>query len=399
MMELELAGVFFMGIFKGKDELIKSLLKAQRPEDKKGIEAEIEVGELLGKYLPENTYIIAQPEIGELQPDLLVISPKYGFRLIEIKNHKCTYIDEVLSNGVLKTRYGTRNPLNQVRLHAEGLKRYLESNYPYFKLNDPYRNIGYCVIHRGFSKREFEYKFADQLNKWDVEVRNVYFKKHLFYEEINKNFDRKLADASKYPNVKFSLTKQQIGKIVENIKTTTTKRFDDTFYEKIDKQEEKLTSVNNEVLKLKEEFQEYKYSNTVNEVHKNNTPVKRNVVKLVAFPLLGILLISLALLLSNNFKQSTGIYESIAIANSFENLKDMQEEYVKLNAKVERFYYDSNSGTKFLTLTDGQSRLEAVIFSDTKVPFINEGDTLTIVGYIQPTKDQKGIELKITGIE
>lgn len=117
-----------MAIFNGREALVKSLSEAKRPEDRKGLEGEIRIGDILAKYLPSNTYIIAQPNIGEMQPDFLIISPEFGFRIIEIKNFNIRYINKVHSNGLLVTEYDHRNPLNQVKQHVQALSNYLVSN-------------------------------------------------------------------------------------------------------------------------------------------------------------------------------------------------------------------------------------------------------------------------------
>jgi hypothetical protein len=120
-----------MAIYLGKEQLQNSLHLAKRQEDIKGINGEIRVGDLLDQYLPDDTYLIAQPEIGNYQPDFLIISPRYGFRIIEVKNISLSSISNIQSNGNLATRYGSRNYLNQVRAHVDDLKSYLLSNHPY----------------------------------------------------------------------------------------------------------------------------------------------------------------------------------------------------------------------------------------------------------------------------
>jgi hypothetical protein len=162
-----------MAIFVGREQLIDSLIAAQRTQDKIGLEGEIKVGDLLANFLPNDTYLIAQPEIGESQPDFLVISPSFGFRLIEVKNLRLNSIQSVQSNGWIGTTFGNRSPLSQVRSHVEELKNYLISNHAY--LGDPYKMIGYCVVYAGFSKVEFENKFRQVIDSWSSEHKNDFF--------------------------------------------------------------------------------------------------------------------------------------------------------------------------------------------------------------------------------
>jgi len=86
------------------------------------------------------------------------------------------------------------------------------------------------------------------------------------------------------------------------------------------------------------------------------------------------------------------------VLKSFSNLERYIGDYIKLQAKVKRFYYDAESGTKFLTLSDGWHEIEAVIFKNTKVPYIKEGELYLLEGFIQLSKEEKDIELKVIKI-
>ena len=382
-----------MAIFKGRDELIKSLQEAKRNQDKKGLEAEIKVGDILRKYLPESTYIIAQPDIGELHPDFLIIDPEYGFRLVEVKNININNIDGILSNGVLQTRFGNRNPLTQVKSHVDGLKNYLIANYPNLGLGDPYKSIGYCVIHLGFSKRSFEYKFAKQLNTWSAEDKRDYFKYHLFSEQLDSGIVNAIERATKFYVKGNSLTNNAKMEIVEGIKVSHSKIDEDGYFERFNEHEEKIALVNAELNQIKESMQSYQIKSKQEEMIVEK---KRNKFTFLIYPTIVALFIIGFIV----FKALDGEeFRTEKVLSSFESLDERTESYIEVQAKVTRFYYDSNSGTKFLTLSDGELEMEAVIFKGTKVPFIEEGDTYVFEGYIQHTKDQKGNELKITGIQ
>ncbi|WP_442598105.1 NERD domain-containing protein [Neobacillus sp. D3-1R] len=382
-----------MAIFKGRDDLIKSLQEAKRNQDKKGLEAEIKVGDILKKYLPENTYIIAQPDIGELHPDFLIINPHYGFRIVEVKNININNIEGILSNGVLQTRFGNRNPLAQVKSHVDGLKNYLISNHPNLGLGDPYKSIGYCVIHLGFSKRSFEYKFANQLNKWSSEDKRDYFKYHLFSEQLDSGIVNAIERATKFQVKGYSLTDNAQMEIVESIKVSHIKMDEDGYFERFNDHEEKIALVNAELNQIKKNMQSYQINSKQEEMIVGK---KRNKFIFLIYPII----IALFIIGFTVFKAlDADEIGTEKVLSSFESLDDRTEGYIEVKAKVTRFYYDSNSDTKFLTLSDGELEIEAVIFKNTKVPFIEEGETYIFEGNIQPSKNQKGNEIKITGIQ
>jgi aspartyl/asparaginyl-tRNA synthetase len=108
-------------------------------------------------------------------------------------------------------------------------------------------------------------------------------------------------------------------------------------------------------------------------------------------------------LLNSNLPKEIGGYDTAGtksvIIEELSFNKNQIGDHVKVQASVARFYFDDDSGTKFLTLTDGKQSLDAVIFKDTKVPYLHEGDTLVFEGYIQSSRDLNGVELKVTDIE
>lgn len=158
-----------MGKFIGRDMLLDHIeqFPNRTSNEIKGLRGEIEVGDLLAKYLPDDTFIIAQPTIGKYEPDFLVISPRYGFRIIEVKNWSLNIIKGVQTNGTFTILSNTDSPLQQVRKHAEDLKGYLSSSHP--DIGDPYKLIGYATIQYGFSRRDIDVftKTWDDKNSYD----------------------------------------------------------------------------------------------------------------------------------------------------------------------------------------------------------------------------------------
>lgn len=99
-----------MAIYIGRDELInaRNKLTSLTQSDLKGLDAEIKVGDLLAGYLPEDTYLIAHPVIGNYEPDFLVISPqtigkyyKYQTQGPSTREYDMSLQDEQYSNALI----------------------------------------------------------------------------------------------------------------------------------------------------------------------------------------------------------------------------------------------------------------------------------------------------------
>ncbi|MEC5423387.1 nuclease-related domain-containing protein [Virgibacillus sp. C22-A2] len=79
------------------------------------------------------------PQIGKYEPDFLVISPKYGFRLIEVKNWSLNPINTAKTSGGLTIGKKVQNPLFQARKFVDDLNGYLTSYYE--QLPNLYKSI------------------------------------------------------------------------------------------------------------------------------------------------------------------------------------------------------------------------------------------------------------------
>jgi hypothetical protein len=383
-----------IAIFKGRDELEKSLQEAKRYQDKRGLEAEIKVGDILSEYLPENAYIIAQPNIGELQPDFLIIHPHYGFRLVEVKNISINNINGIFTNGVLQTRFGNKNPLTQVKSHVDGLKNYLVANHPHLGLGDPYKSIGYCVIYLGFSRSSFEYKFANQLNKWSPEDKKNYFKYHIFAEQLDINVANAIERATKFQIQGYYLTNHLINEILESIKVSDINMDEDGHFDRYNDYEEKIAHVNAELNQIKENMQSY-----VIDSNQEKLRIGKKSKAFLIYPMIVVLILCGIIVVKMLNADDIGVDK---VLSNFESLNERQGDHgnhVEVQAKVTRFYYDSNSGTKFLTLSDGELEIQAIIFENTNVPFIEEGETYIFEGKLQPSKEHDGNEIIISGLQ
>ena len=413
-----------MGQIIGLKSLEEMHKKAIRLSDQKGMSAELEVANKLKEYLPADTYIISQPKIGSLQPDFLVISPQYGFRLIEVKNFRLDYIDAVLSNGVLKTRYKNINPIGQVQSHVEALRNFLLSNFKSIFPDDIYREIGYCVIHIGFTQETFGKKFNQTIGQWSQREQQDFFKHHLFGDQLNRSIESLLKKATKFPYHKHSLKPSDIHAIVESIQISDTykdnldyvelkqeqdqvRQYVSDEFEKMKKELESLrnekaqgTGNDKEIAALKNEWEDYK-----NQQSKETQPPQKKNKSFMGIIALGAAIAIGAFIFFINTETPETVQdtdqaqeqtkESPVKISDFENRIG---DTVEIDGKVEHFFYHSDSGTKFLTLSDASDSVEAVIFRDTEVPFVNEGSTYSFKGYIQETPDGSSVELVITGI-
>lgn len=354
-----------MAIYIGKEQLEQSLNLFKRENEVKGLEGEIKVGELLDQYLPDDTYLIAQPEIGDYQPDFLVISPRYGFRIIEVKNHSLSGINNVQSNGNFINKHRSQNYINQVRAHVDDLKSYLLSNHPY--LGDTHRMIGYCVVNIGFTKGEFETRFKVQIDSWDETHTLDFFKYHLFVDQLNGHIDITIGQATKFPNHRVqSLTSPRIKEIASNLKIGEVTK---SSYEDLGN----LVSTIEGSSTVKSE-----------EVEKKKSVLGKWIVPIVVVIMLPVFIFY--------FYSNTN--------DSGVNLDRIEEhigETIRLEAEVIKFYYDTSSHTKFLTLRSETGTIKAVIFENVKVPYINEGETYTFTGLVQTYNSD--IELKVENVE
>lgn len=399
-----------MGKFIGRDMLLDHFdqVASRTRNELKGLKGEIEVGDLLARYLPDDTYIIAQPTIGRSQPDFLVISPQYGFRLIEVKNWSLNNIKGIQTNGTFEILSKTDNPLQQVRIHADDLKGYLSSNHS--NLGDPYKLIGYVTIQYGFNRMDIE-SFSW---KWDEKNANDFFTFHLFKDELNSLLDKRLASASKYRTG--GVPENWIEDIVRNIRVSNKKLSDSEINlmirsEEMDRTANELKELTEKTKQMIEDQKKITTTQNMDIAKRTNEPHwdsqvnrkgKGNLVKVIIL-ILGLAIISLFIIniyggnKSKTYRNSVSGYDDEAYqAPNIQQAFLKQDNLVKVNAKVESFQYDSVSGNKILKLKADSFSFDAIIFKDTKTPFINEGEIYTFRGVTQEYKGK--IELKITNV-
>lgn len=198
----------------GRDFLIDTLQNSSG-HDKKGIEGELLVLNYLERMMPNNATIIAKPEIGNLEPDFIVIFPKEALFIVEVKNLSLHSITEVMSNGVVKLKTGTMtNPFSQVSSHVEHLNQFIMSNYN----QDIYKTIGKLVVFSNFTRSDFVGKFGMQLANWTEEHLKQFYRYHIFLDELETDFLYKLRAARKFPDAPFQLKGERLLEVIELMK-------------------------------------------------------------------------------------------------------------------------------------------------------------------------------------
>jgi len=404
-----------MAKFIGRDMLLNQLNQAtyRNTNELKGLRGEFEVGDLLAKHLPEDTFVISQPMIGKYEPDILVISPRYGFRIIEVKNWSFNPIQNVHSNGVFTILNKTDNPLQQVRNHVADLRGYLISNHPH--LIDPYKLIGYSVIHYGFNRGDME-KFV---KTWDERNAKDFLKFHLFKDDLNSQLDSRLALAAKFRNDGMQV--RWIEDIVTNIRNSQSKltESDITHLIRSDEMDKTAQEIRDLANQTKQMFEEQKSINS-------STVLKTPVQKVTYTPkkamgsglyLLMAVVVCVGIVAVDKLSTSdlNDDYDSSYISEDFVEISELPymdgtymyervpdaftgpDHDVAVDAKVINFSIDGDSGVKFLELEAEGFIFNAVIFKDEEVPFINEMEVYRVFG---TTNEYNGaIELQITNIE
>lgn len=401
-----------MGIFIGRDMLLDHMdqVSSKTSNELKGLKGELEVGDLLAKYLPDDTYVIAQPVIGKYEPDFLVISPRYGFRLIEVKNWSLSSVRGIESNGAFTVGNNkTVNPLQQVRKHVDDLKGYLVSNHSY--IGDSYKLIGYINIQCGFNRRDL----GAFTKNWSEKNANDFFAFHIFKDELNSHLDERLLSASKFRSS--AIPKKWIEDITKNIRVSNSKLSHSEMnllirYEEIDRTAIELKELNKQTKKMIEEQREHtaaKNMNTNNIEYKGKSSSKEEgkenkfIFGLVFMFGVVIAIIIISSIATNNFRNIDEISESsygddsaftnLNIQQAFKN----QDNLVRTVAMVEEFHFDNSSENKFLLLDVDGFTFQAIIYKDTKTPYINKGNKYTFYGVTQEYDGE--FELKITTVE
>ena len=198
----------------GREILINNIQSSSMHE-KKGIEGELQILNYLEQMMPIDSTIIAKPEIGNLEPDFIVILPKEAFFIVEVKNFSLHAIVDVLSNGTFKLKNGNiTNPFSQVGAHVEQLNQFIMSNYG----RDVYKSIGKLVVFPDFTQLEFNSTFCDSLSKWTDDQLDTFYRYHAFSNDLTNNLLKKIREARKFPNVSMQLSRTCLIEMAEMIK-------------------------------------------------------------------------------------------------------------------------------------------------------------------------------------
>lgn len=357
-----------MATYRGKPlEHIFSGTHNQRSGDS----AEYIVTQKLIELLPNDTIVVACPQIGKYDPDLLVLSPRYGIRVIEVKNWSLAGIVNARTNGFIEFRnHSTHNPMQQAKAHCEGILRFLEREFPqYYNGKAP---IGYIVIYAGFTRIQLENKFIQ------FSGADEYWKHHLALDELESGIDNRLCKAAKFPR---SISQKNIEDVLEVVQyrehfateTSILQTEMESRLEFLDKKIEQI-SEHRSLKRLNEEL-----SDTLDLVHANNSPKRKKPLFLSAILIFIIMVVSI-ILYYNNLRFNDVQIESI------EKISNHIGQTLSVNGTCQNFYYDNNSGTKYFNLTIGKENIQAVVFKNTKTPFIIEGEQYEVTGQVQEYK-------------
>lgn len=355
-----------MATFIGRDKLEEAKITYLNYNQSviRGIEGELMVGDLLCKYLPSDTYVLAHPQIGKYDPDFLVVSPKYGFRIVEVKNWNLSSIQKAESNGRYIFANNKSNPIEQAKSHVECLNQYINSNFR----KNLYKNIGYVVIQIGFTQNEFVSKFCQ---KWSEQDRKDYENVVFFKDQLNSNIDQLLLSAMKYKGNSFDLDDKNsfIKKFVESVQTCdfSIERYELNLHDKQEQEQEQVVVLS-----------------------KKKKPKGR-----IFICLLILVLLTCFYFMSKDDDTQSVNSNAITVVSAVN--KDSLGDKITIVAEVDDFSYDKKSGTKFLKLSSHTGDFEAVIFKNVTVPFINVGETYTFSGVVQEYKG--AYELRIESVE
>lgn len=86
-------------------------------------------------------------------------------------------------------------------------------------------------------------------------------------------------------------------------------------------------------------------------------------------------------------------------ARSLKEAQSLSEGNVSVTAKVVDIFEDTESGTKFLTLTDSTAELEALAFKNTPLPSLQENKEYTFKGTMQREPGDQYNELIIRSVD
>lgn len=411
-----------MGQYLGKEELENEIARLSSHNQNliKGLSAELNVGKLLEKHLPSDTYVIVHPIIGLYDPDILVISPRYGFRIIEVKNWDPSNISGFGPNGsVYFNNQESANPMGQVKKHRDELWKYLKASFTISNAT-----VDCLVLHYGMDKDKFQKDFD---KNWDSD----FYKNTIFRDQLNEDIDNVLRYSPKVNSR--GISTETIQKIVNNIKISDKKFKEGELIETVTEKEK--------------EIEEYEGE-------------KKTVTKLVyvVIAMLLVMTVGIFKMMPSDSKQEqsekdTGEYQVVVATNpdtqsnsqglplelddtvpdatkpgeaaptalssnpnvdsnsgntiSQSNSKEPQPEVVEsepinnsqitisemigddqnidkqfeLSLLVKKFNYDPGSETKFLLLSDGSDTIEGVIFKNTPgIPYISVNSTYRITG-------------------
>jgi hypothetical protein len=325
------------------------------------------VAHSLTQVLDSESIVVGFPQIGKYDPDFLILSPRFGIRIVEVKNFSLDAIAIAHTNGLIVFKNDSNhNPMQQAKTHSENILHLLERELPeHFKGKAP---IGYLVIHAGFTRHEFEKKFPHFIDA------NDFWKHHAALDEIISGFEGRLMNSTKF---KRSCPNDSIEKILDLVKYREQTASESSILKlemetKIQELDQKISKIQAfEKTSVEKPQTPITSSNDITTAKKRKSSYFIEIFLLLFTILIGVTWVNLN---STNSDLST---VQIGEIESFLN------QDVTVYGKVERFYFDDKSKTKFLTISDISGEIDAIIFEKTVVPYIYEGKRYKLLGKVQ----------------
>ena len=366
----------------------------------KGLSGELAVAEALEKLLPKDTTIIIHPQIGITEPDILVVSPRYGFRIIEVKTWNIGSVNYADKSWNYECMDKTIRLMQQLKFHAEELNKFLGN----ILNRDTYKQVGFMIIQYGFTEEEFIEKFCQKWSKDDI---NEYKEFCLFSNDMNKNIDNNLKNAIKYhPPLTFSteILNHCIEKITETTQVTQIINISQS-RPTIDIDEMLNRHSNGEWTKATKNFDAAKKKINFNQNVKQTENKRKKTNKIIiAIVLLVIVAGAISIFLLSNkttneqnkqpqqqeqtqeIEQVTENINAVAYDSAsnqaYYSFTEAENKQVIITGTVENFYY--NGYKLFTIIIDQQNKIKGYIPANTQnIPYLEDGAKYKFKGKIE----------------
>lgn len=259
------------------------------------------------------------------------------------------------------------NPMQQAKEQTNGLLHLLEREFPErFNGSAP---IGFIVAHAGFTRLELEEKFPKLQGAAD------YWKHHMTVDEMGTALSERLREAAKFQR---KIPEDAIDDILRIVQ----------FREQLASESSILKlELESKLLELDQKINMIATSEQQNVKVEQHHPTPANAISRKSYKLflfIAVLVVVLVLVATALFqKESSKTTQRI---QQVDDIGKYEGKSVTVSGEVQSFHFDEGTGMKFLAVQDQTGSIAAVVFKDTKVPFIREGQHYEIAGKVQKYK-------------